>query len=119
MVEVERLTVSGTHDDLFETLYKNINGWKYPAPALPPVEIGEDGLFVEPIELREVLAVQDFDGGMDLKYGREHIRCISIVEFPNSRQPRMLAELAVAGDSASRSFPVHRGESSRDDARAH
>jgi type IV secretory pathway VirB4 component len=99
MLEVERLTISEdeTHDGLFETLYKNINGWKYPAPALPPVEIGEDGLFVEPIDLRDVLAVQDFDGGMDLTYGREHIRCISVVEFPNNRQPRMLAELAALG----------------------
>jgi len=96
MLEVARLTISEdeTHDGLFETLYKNINGWKYPAPALPPLEIGQDGLFREPIPLRDVLAVQDFDGGMDTTYGREHIRCISIVEFPNRRQPRMLAELA-------------------------
>ena len=31
---------------------------------------------------------------MDLQYGREHIRCISIAEYPANRQPRMLAELA-------------------------
>jgi len=94
MIEVERLQGSGDRDELVDTLYRNVNGWTLPGIVLPPLSINEEGLLVTPLPLREVLAVQDFDGGMDLQYGREHIRCISIVEFPNNRQPRMLAELA-------------------------
>jgi hypothetical protein len=94
MVGVERFSWINGHDALVDTLYRNINGWHLPGIALPPLETDGEGLLTEPLPLREVLAVQDFDGGFDLQYGREHIRCISIVEFPNNRQPRILAELA-------------------------
>jgi type IV secretory pathway VirB4 component len=94
MVGVDRFFWGNGHDALVDTLYRNINGWHLPGIALPPLETDGEGLLTHPLPLREVLAVQDFDGGMDLQYGREHIRCISVVEFPNNRQPRMLAELA-------------------------
>jgi type IV secretion system protein VirB4 len=95
MLEVERFFWTGSgHDELVDTLYHNINGWHLPGIALPHLETDGEGILTHPLPLREVLAVQDFDGGLDLQYGREHIRCISVVEFPNNRQPRMLAELA-------------------------
>jgi type IV secretory pathway VirB4 component len=93
MLDVHRLTGSGQRDELVDTLYRNINGWALSGVELP-ITISSREVFEEPLPLREILAVQDFDGGMDLQYGREHIRCISIAEYPANRQPRMLAELA-------------------------
>jgi type IV secretory pathway VirB4 component len=97
MVKVERMgIVQEDHDSLVDTFYKNINGWGLPGISLPGMdEIDSDtGLFVEPIALRERLAVQDFDGALLPRYGQEHIRCLSLATFPDKRRPGLLAELA-------------------------
>ena len=96
MVEARRMSGSGDADELVDTLYRNINGWSLPGIALPDLDVANPitGLLREPIALRERLAVQDFDGGLALRYGREYVRLLSIVEFPPKRRPRLLAELA-------------------------
>ena len=96
MVEARRMSGSGDFDELADTLYRNINGWSLAGVALPNLDDVNPmtNLLNEPIALRELLAVQDFDGGLALRYGREFIRLISIVEFPPRRRPRLLAELS-------------------------
>jgi type IV secretory pathway VirB4 component len=94
MLDVHRLSGSGNRDELVNTLYRNINGWTLPGVVLPTLVVDAEGMLVEPIPLREILAVQDFTGGMDLAYGQEYLRCISIVKYPHERWPRILAELA-------------------------
>jgi type IV secretory pathway VirB4 component len=96
MVDARRMHGVGDFDELVNTLYRNINGWNVPGVALPSLDDVDPttGLLSSPVALRERLAVQDFDGGLALRYGREYIRLISIVEFPPKRRPRLLAELA-------------------------
>jgi hypothetical protein len=94
MLDVDRLTAGQNSDELFDTLFRNINGWQLPAIVLPDLVLDENGLLAEPLALRELLAVQDFDGGLDVQYGREHLKCLSIVRYPPERWPRILAELA-------------------------
>jgi type IV secretory pathway VirB4 component len=94
MITVERFKGAGHRDDLVDTLFKNINGWSLPGLDLPELRIDADtGLLCHPVQLRECFAVQDFIGGLSLKYGREHIRLLSLATFPPSRRPRLLAEL--------------------------
>lgn len=95
MVSARRMCGGGDYDELVDTLYRNINGWSLPGVALPALDETDraTGLLNEPIALRERLAVQDFDGGLAPRYGREYIRLMSIVEFPPKRRPRLLAEL--------------------------
>ncbi len=109
MVTARRLHGVGDRDELVDTLYRNINGWSLPGISLPlsgshgiaagsPLGCRDEyepaGLLEQPIPLREYLAVQDFDGGLALRYGREHIRVLSLATFPAKRRPQLLAELA-------------------------
>lgn len=94
MVDVQRFRISGAQDDLVNTLYRNVNGWELPGVTLPSLDVDERGLLVTPIPVRELLAVQDFEGGMALRYGKEHVRVISIVAFPPRRRAKLTAELA-------------------------
>jgi hypothetical protein len=104
MVDVERLgrvdtriDEVGDRDGLVDTLYRNVNGWALLGVFLAPLVTNKCGVLVEPIPLRPILAEQDFDGGLDIMYGDEHIRCISVTEFPSMRQPRLTAALASLG----------------------
>jgi hypothetical protein len=102
MLEVDRLgRIPGEypecHDGLVDVLYGNANGRTLTSVSLFDEDLDAAGLFVSPLALRPIIAVQEFDGGLDIKYGPEHIRCISLAEFPASSQPRLTAALASLG----------------------
>jgi type IV secretion system protein TrbE len=70
------------HDRLLRYLRRSISGLDHPF-ALPEI----------PCYLNELLACQDFYGGMEPRIGRKHIRIIAIDGFPRVSSPGILREL--------------------------
>ena len=70
------------HDRLLRYLRRSISGQDHPF-ALPEI----------PCYLNEILACQDFYGGMEPRIGRKHIRVIAIDGFPRMSSPGILREL--------------------------
>lgn len=71
-----------THDPLCRYLRRCIAGDDHPF-ALPDV----------PAYLNDVLAVNDFTGGIEPKIGEKHIRVIALDGFPKASYPGILGEL--------------------------
>lgn len=72
----------GSHDRLLRYLRRCINGADH-AFALPEI----------PCYLNEVLACEDFCGGIEPQIGRKHIRVIAIDGFPRMSSPGILRHL--------------------------
>lgn len=70
------------HDRLLRYLRRCINGIDHPF-ALPDI----------PSYLNEVLACEDFYGGMEPRIGRKHVRIVAIDGFPRLSSPGILREL--------------------------
>ncbi|HLG95319.1 MAG TPA: hypothetical protein VKX49_03290 [Bryobacteraceae bacterium] len=71
-----------THDRLLRYLRRCINGTDHPF-ALPEI----------PCYLNEILACEDFCGGIEPRIGRKHIRVIALDGFPRMSSPGILREL--------------------------
>jgi type IV secretion system protein TrbE len=70
------------HDRLLRYLRRCINGIDHPF-ALPDI----------PSYLNEILACEDFYGGMEPRIGRKHVRIVAIDGFPRLSSPGILREL--------------------------
>jgi type IV secretion system protein VirB4 len=70
------------HDRLLRYLRRCISGLDHPF-ALPEI----------PCYLNEILACEDFYGGMEPRIGRKHIRVVAIDGFPRMSSPGILREL--------------------------
>jgi type IV secretion system protein VirB4 len=85
---LQRITVSDdfggehVHDQLLRYLRRCINGLDHPF-ALPEI----------PCYLNEILACEDFYGGMEPRIGRKHARVVAIDGFPRMSSPGILREL--------------------------
>lgn len=73
---------AGSHDRLLRYLRRCINGVDHPF-AIPEI----------PCYLNEVLACEDFCGGIEPQIGRKHIRVIAIDGFPRMSSPGILRHL--------------------------
>jgi type IV secretory pathway VirB4 component len=85
---LRRLTVtddygfSQMHDGLLRYLRRCVSGEDHPF-ALPDI----------PCYLNELLACEDFSGGIEPRIGRKHMRVIAIDGFPKMSSPGILREL--------------------------
>ena len=85
---LKRLTIaddygfSQTHDRLLRYLRRCVSGEDHPF-ALPDI----------PCYLNELLACEDFYGGIEPRIGRKHMRVITIDGFPKMSSPGILREL--------------------------
>lgn len=85
---LKRITVSDdfggehAHDRLLRYIRRTISGIDHPF-ALPEI----------PAYLNEILACEDFYGGLEPRTGRKHIRVIAIDGFPRMSSPGILREL--------------------------
>jgi type IV secretion system protein VirB4 len=85
---LKRITVTDdlgyehAHDRLLRYLRRCISGVDHPF-ALPEI----------PCYLNEILACEDFYGGMEPRVGRKHIRVITLDGFPRMSSPGILREL--------------------------
>ena len=70
------------HDSLLRYLRRCVSGEDHPF-ALPEI----------PCYLNEVLACEDFYGGIEPRIGRKHMRVIAIDGFPKMSSPGILREL--------------------------
>lgn len=71
-----------SHDRLLRYVRRTISGLDHPF-ALPEF----------PCYLNEILACEDFYGGMEPRIGRKHVRVIAIDGFPRMSSPGILREL--------------------------
>jgi len=71
-----------THDRLLRYFRRCITGCDHPF-ALPAI----------PVYLNEILASEDFCGGVEPCIGRKHIRIIAINGFPKTSFPGILGEI--------------------------
>jgi len=72
----------GTHDALLRYVHRSIIGIDHPY-AQPDI----------PILLNQVLASQDFVGGIEPRIGEKHLRIVAIDGFPKASYPSMLGVL--------------------------
>src|SRR5580692_5147467 len=85
---LKRITVTDdfgerhVHDRLLRFLRRCINGLDHPF-ALPDI----------PCYLNEVLACEDFYGGMEPRIGKKHVRVVTLDGFPRMSSPGILREL--------------------------
>jgi type IV secretion system protein TrbE len=70
------------HDRLLRYVRRCISGEDHPF-AIPEI----------PVFLNDVLACEDFRGGVEPRIGRKHIRVVAIDGFPRSSSPGLLREL--------------------------
>ena len=90
------------HDRLLRYLRRCISGIDHPF-ALPEI----------PCYLNEILACEDFYGGMEPRIGRKHIRIVAIDGFPRLSSPGILRELDQLADRVPLEHPGHADRSRR------
>ena len=78
----DELGCEHAHDRLLRYIRRCISGLDHPF-ALPEI----------PCYLNEILACEDFYGGVEPRIGREHVRVIALDGFPRMSSPGILREL--------------------------
>ena len=79
---IEESGAHGIHDSLLRYLHRCVTGLDHPF-VLPEI----------PIYLNQIIASEDFTGGIEPQIGRKHLRVVAVDGFPRASYPGVLGAL--------------------------